>query len=141
VNETRTATSDSPAHGYLQADEPITRRSEDQLGRARFAEAIANQVLQSPPRQAFVIALDGAWGSGKTSVLNMIEEVVVEQSDTVVLRFNPWLFSGTEELVLRFLYELGTQLRELGEVKEKRDERSSSDAYTFPLTGVDASVL
>src|SRR5689334_12469412 len=103
--------SDPPEHGYLQSDEPITRRTEDRLDRARLAEAIADQVLHSPPGQGFVIAIDGAWGSGKTSVLNMIEEVV-DLQEIVVLRFNPWLFSGTEELVLRFLHELGTQLRE-----------------------------
>lgn len=115
-----TPPTEPPEHGYLQSDEPIARRSEDRLNRARLSEAIAEQIIFSPPKQGFVIAIDGPWGSGKTSVLNMIEEVVSEKSATVVLRFNPWLFSGTEELVLRFLHELGTQL---GEGADGTDER------------------
>lgn len=110
-----------PEFGYLQSDEPITRRAEDRLNRAQLAEAIADQVIHSPPGQGFVIALDGPWGSGKTSVLNMIEESVDERSATVVLRFNPWLFSGTEQLVGRFLQELSAQLGEKAD--EAGDER------------------
>jgi predicted KAP-like P-loop ATPase len=101
-----------PEFGYLQSDEPITRRAEDRLNRAHLAEAIADQVINSPRDQGFVIAINGPWGSGKTSVMNMIEEAVRERSNAVILRFNPWLFSGTEQLVVRFLQELGAQLGE-----------------------------
>jgi predicted KAP-like P-loop ATPase len=118
-NESRSP--NPPEYGYLQSDEPITRRAEDRLNRASLAEAIADQVIHSPPGQGFVIALDGPWGSGKTSVLNMIEESVMERSETVVLRFNPWLFSGTEQLVGRFLQELSAQLGEKADAAE--DER------------------
>jgi hypothetical protein len=105
---------------YLQSDEPISRRSEDRLDRARLADAIASQVIQSLPGQGFVIAVDGPWGSGKTSVLNMIEESALEQSELVILRFNPWLFSGTEQLVVRFLQELSVQL---GERADEMDDQ------------------
>jgi hypothetical protein len=121
MSSNQPATGDPPEYGYLQSDEPITRRSEDRLNRARLAEAIAEQVLHSPRGQGFVIALNGPWGSGKTSVLNMIEESVEEASATVVLRFNPWLFSGTEQLVGRFLQELSAQLGEKAD--EGGDER------------------
>jgi predicted KAP-like P-loop ATPase len=119
-------TPNPPEHGYLQSDEPILRRSEDRLNRARLAEAIADQVIYSPAGQGFVIAVDGPWGSGKTSVLNMIEESIEERSETVILRFNPWLFSGTEQLVVRFLHELSVQLGE--EAEEAHDERLRSVA-------------
>jgi hypothetical protein len=121
-----------PEFGYLQSDEPITRRADDRLDRARLAEAIADQIVHSPRAQGFVIAIDGSWGSGKTSVMNMIQETVAERSDAVILSFNPWLFSGTEQLVVRFLQELSVQLGEqaaatddqglrerLGEVSER----------------------
>lgn len=121
VSTQESATAQPPEYGYLQSDEPISRRSEDRLNRARLAEAIADQVMNSPHGQGFVIAVDGPWGSGKTSILNLIDECVTERSETIVLWFNPWLFSGTEQLVVRFLQELSAQLEE--KAKAARDEQ------------------
>ena len=58
------------------------------------------------------MALTGAWGSGKTSLLNLIDERLGEEPDTVVVRFNPWYFSGTEQLLQHFFSEMGGQLEE-----------------------------
>jgi predicted KAP-like P-loop ATPase len=85
------------------------------LGRAGLAEAIADQVIYGPPGHGLVIGIAGRWGSGKTSVLRMVEEAVRERSSTTIVHFNPWLFSSSQELVSRFLQELGTQLRTEGE--------------------------
>jgi predicted KAP-like P-loop ATPase len=97
----------------FHGDRPIERRKEDKLDRARFAEALAWQLVDVPAEAGFVVGLLGTWGSGKTSILNMVEEVLTDTyQDTVVLHFNPWLFSGTEQLVSRFFEELGAQLLE-----------------------------
>ncbi len=96
---------------YIRADAPIERRAQDRLQRAPLAEAIADQVIHGPVGEGLVIAIVGKWGSGKTSVLQMVEEVVTERSDIVALQFNPWLFSGADQLVGRFLDELAAQLR------------------------------
>jgi predicted KAP-like P-loop ATPase len=100
---------------YLRADAPIEHRSEDRLDRAGLAEAIADQVIHGPPGHGLVIGIAGKWGSGKTSVLRMVEETVRESSSTTIVHFNPWLFSSSQELVSRFLEELGTQLKTEGE--------------------------
>ena len=98
--------------GFVRADAPIERRSDDRLLRVPLAEAIADQVIHGPTGHGLVIGVAGRWGSGKTSVLKMVEETVRESSDTAILTFNPWLFSGTDQLVARFLDELAAQLRE-----------------------------
>jgi predicted KAP-like P-loop ATPase len=98
--------------GYVRADAPIEHRSDDRLQRVPLAEAIADQVIHGPPGQGLVISVAGTWGSGKTSVLKMVEETVRESSETIILTFNPWLFSGTDQLVARFLDELAAQLRD-----------------------------
>ena len=102
---------DTSASNYFDADRPIERREQDRLGRRSFAEAIAQQVHAVPAEQGFTIAVVGEWGSGKTSVLNMVAEALEEGgSDTAVLRFNPWLFSSADDLVARFFGELSAQL-------------------------------
>jgi hypothetical protein len=103
-----------PGRGYLRADEAIQSYKEDWLGRRPLAEDIAEQVMRGPRDLGFVVGVVGEWGTGKTSILNMVTEYVTANSDAVVLAFDPWLFAGTDELVARFLHELGSQLREAG---------------------------
>lgn len=98
----------------LRSDHPIESKDEDRLGRAAFGQAIAAQILESPGLDSYVVALMGPWGSGKTSLLNMVAEEISLRSDkTAVVRFNPWIFSGAEQLVGHFFRELGAQLTEL----------------------------
>lgn len=101
----------SSATNYFDADHPIERREQDLLGRRSFAEAIARHIRSVPADHGFTIAVVGEWGSGKTSVLNMVAEILEGEVDTpAVLWFNPWLFRGAAELVTRFFNELSAQL-------------------------------
>jgi predicted KAP-like P-loop ATPase len=99
-------------------DRPIACAKEDRLGRKGFAQALATHLLRTPADDSAVFALYGAWGSGKTSILNLVEgelskEGELSQNKTLtVLRFNPWLFSGTDQLVSGFFRELAAQLSE-----------------------------
>lgn len=101
----------------MRGDRPIESADEDRLGRTPFAKAIAEQVLLSPALDSFVVAIAGPWGSGKTSLINLLTEEITLRSDAVVLRFNPWIFSGAEQLVTHFFRELGAQCEELNNEK------------------------
>ena len=59
------------------------------------------------------------WGSGKTSFIHLARKVF-EHEEVPVLDFNPWLFSGAEQLVERFITELSTELKlmDLGNIGE-----------------------
>jgi predicted KAP-like P-loop ATPase len=94
----------------MNDDRPIRGRVEDRLGRAGFAEALALEIATAPGDAGLVLALLGPWGTGKTSVLNMVAEVLEDRPDVAVLRFNPWYFTGTEQLVSRFFAEVVAQL-------------------------------
>ena len=103
----------SPTIPYFDGDQPVERREDDRLGRRSFAESLARQVQAVPAKHGFTIGITGEWGSGKTSVLNMVAETLeCEGPMTAVLRFNPWLFGSADELVTRFFRELSTQLGE-----------------------------
>ncbi len=96
----------------LSSDHPIDTGEEDRLGRRPFAELVAAEIAAAPRVGGFVTAVTGSWGSGKTSVINMVVEDLEAQETATVLVFNPWLFSGTERLAEHFFRELGTQLGE-----------------------------
>lgn len=86
-------------------------------GRAAFGQAIAAQILESPGLDSYVVALMGPWGSGKTSLLNMVAEEISLRSDKTGWRLcalNPWIFSVPNSLwAISFFRELGAQLTEL----------------------------
>ena len=101
-----------PSNGdYLDLDQPAKSREQDRLGRRSLTEAIAQQIRSVAAEHGFTVAIVGEWGSGKTSLLNMVKETLeAEDSEIVILEFNPWLFGGATELVSRFFSELGAQL-------------------------------
>ena len=95
----------------IPADNPIRNSEDDVLNRAGIAEDFARHVLDLDVREGSVVSVFGSWGSGKTSFVNLARPVF-EQNDVPVLDFNPWLFSGTDQLVRRFLAELSAQMKE-----------------------------
>lgn len=92
------------------ADDPIVSPADDLLDRAAFADALARTVEEAPHGSGFVIGLVGPWGDGKTSVLNMAASLMETRARVDVVRFNPWLFSGAEQLVGHFFSELAAQM-------------------------------
>jgi hypothetical protein len=76
------------------ADDPATL---DELGRAAFADILADRIRearasgQTAEPTAFIVHLHGPWGSGKSSVLNFLEEnLTAGKGPWIVVRFNAW---------------------------------------------------
>ena len=68
-----------------------------------------------------VAALYGDWGSGKTSALNLCFEALENlqpEARPLVVRFNPWWYSNTGELLAQFFDELGGALEEQAERRD-----------------------
>jgi len=61
-------------------DRPIKSLNEDQLSRQNFAMSIGEAILKSQTKDSFVIGLLGKWGSGKTSLVNMAVEHIINIS-------------------------------------------------------------
>jgi predicted KAP-like P-loop ATPase len=110
-------------------DRPIQTAAEDRLGRVHLSESIARD-LQRPA--SMVAAVIGPWGSGKTSVLNLVKFKLAADERTVLVEFNPWFFSGTEQLIAHFFAEFAAQLRT---EKEKSREAIAQrlDSYSRVL--------
>ncbi|HSZ04897.1 MAG TPA: P-loop NTPase fold protein [Solirubrobacteraceae bacterium] len=109
--KTQPLPSRTEAEPSVSSDNPIKRAEEDLLNRGSLAQVIASTASAQPGAQGLVIGLTGSWGSGKTSLLNLAAERIEGEDSGIMLRFDPWLFSSSEELVLRFLREIYAQLR------------------------------
>jgi len=113
----------APAVRPPHNDAPVGRVDDD-LGRGPFAELIATQIALSRPASGMVMSLVGPWGAGKSSVLRMVTETLdaraADGERLVVINYNPWFFSGTDQLISGFLLTLADQL------PKKLHERMSS---------------
>ncbi len=94
----------------VPGDNPIVQVSDDALGRAPAAASFAQQVLALDASSGVVVGVLGPWGSGKTSFVNLARADFASVGATV-LDFNPWMFSGAEQLVESFFVELSSQLK------------------------------
>ena len=102
-----------PSH--LRSDRPIERAEDDALGRGGLANLIAAEILGAPRDGGFVIALQARWGVGKTSLVNLvIERLNAETPAPYIVRFNPWLFSGSDQLLRALLREMSSELAAAG---------------------------
>lgn len=62
----------------LHSDRPINRPADDLFGRADFALSLARSIdRMQVARDGFVIAIQGEWGSGKTSVIELVRRYLL----------------------------------------------------------------
>lgn len=131
------------------SDKPIDSKGDDQLGRGGFAALLAQSLLNLNTQDTFTVGLFGKWGSGKTSIVNMMlneidehQKSCPENEKLIVVHFEPWNFSSADQLLSQFFIRLSSEFRSKG------DERLSkigealetySDAFDLlsavPLAG------
>lgn len=91
-----------PPPERLDGDRPLADRAGDRLGFADMASALARSILAQTPTDGLVIGLEGEWGSGKSSLLNLTlnELRAMEAAQPVkVLEFRPWLIGDRDQLL------------------------------------------
>ena len=116
----------------LGDDAPKSKRSEDRLGHAPFADRVARVITSVDASNGYVIGIHGPWGSGKSTTLNFVAERIrdhnqVESASPVVhIDFRPWLITGRHDLIGTFLKVLTESLEE-GRPKSRKWLRKSAD--------------
>ncbi|MDN2580730.1 P-loop NTPase fold protein [Aquibium sp. ELW1220] len=96
-----------------ELDRPIARKEDDRLGRGLFVQQLTDALIDKTTGKSsgLVVSLLGAWGSGKSSILNLLElEITSRYAHAKVLRFDPWLIANRDSLIRQFLSDLGTIL-------------------------------
>ena len=93
-------------------DSPIKDPDDDRYGITPFAETLAKSILNIDRPIGTTIALNGPWGSGKSSAVNLIRFALSKADDPrlVVTEFKCWWYRGEEALALAFLQNLNAVL-------------------------------
>lgn len=103
------------ADRYLLPDNPISSSSQDRLGRLAFAQSLAANLRAYSNPESLVVGLYGPWGSGKSSLLNLVEEELKKESSEskqspIIIRFDPWNFKSIEQLIFMFFQAMRSAL-------------------------------
>jgi predicted KAP-like P-loop ATPase/F0F1-type ATP synthase membrane subunit c/vacuolar-type H+-ATPase subunit K len=80
-----------------ESDDPIRTWTEDALGRASLVDSMSIKLMIS---KSPVLALFGEFGSGKTSILNLLREHLADKA--IIVSFSTWL-PGSQDTLTAYL--------------------------------------
>jgi len=101
---------DSRKSDFYIADSPVTDPALDRFQRWPFAQRVAQTIASRRDPSSIVVGIYGAWGEGKTTVINFIENALGEFQDVICIRFNPWRFGDETQLLRNFFQTLADAL-------------------------------
>ncbi len=116
-------------------DQPIEKPNEDRFGVDPFARALAVSIRKMQSPQGSVIGLNGPWGSGKSSAVNLCKYHLtdaVKANELVIIDFACWWFRGEDALALAFFRELYSGLGQASATRSRRSCRSLGRACFAP---------
>lgn len=72
----------------------------DLLNRGGIIEDLYNTITQYSPKRKFVISLEGKWGSGKTTILNILKKTIRDKNEDIIVidDFDPWSYNDQGSL-------------------------------------------
>jgi hypothetical protein len=94
----------------FNSDAPQIDHHHDYFGRWPFAQRVAQTIVQRTDISSLVIGLYGAWGDGKTTIINFIKQELEENPDIVCISFNPWRYGEEIELLKNFYTTIANTL-------------------------------
>lgn len=109
-------------------DLPIEDKEKDKLNFSPFAQKVAKGIKNYKQNETFIISIEGKWGSGKTSLMNLIENEI--KDDVEIMHFNPWLLTDIRQVINLFFDEL-IKVLSYGSFKVKLNENIKKDIKTL----------
>ena len=136
-------------------DKPIQNPEDDILGYDKFAKDIADLIANQPQNANFVMSINGEWGQGKSSCINLVKYYLTENYNKKVVYadFSPWFFNGEQEALLRdFFHVLYKSINTLFDTIKDKGNKTYEEFNTLlrclslncnfktPISGLEAGV-
>lgn len=95
-------------HHCLDGDRPIEKLEDDQLGFQKFAQHLVSVILAQTASRGLVIGVEGKWGSGKSSLIALTQNLLLSQRESTIepIIFSPWLVGNRDELLEQLFDEI-----------------------------------
>ena len=99
---------------FLLKDEPINGDSNDELGFTIYADSISSNIKDVVGnKRSFVFGIEGSWGSGKTSFINMVKARLKNHKEIRIVDFNPWMSSSSKQISSDFFKRMTEEVSDL----------------------------
>ena len=98
----------------LDPDRALEHATQDQLGFVDIAKQLAPSIIKASKNDGIVIGLEGAWGSGKTSLLNFLRTEInaIKGKEIHIITIAPWLNRDNLSIVESLLEPMIVKLEE-----------------------------
>lgn len=104
------------------SDEPIKTEHDDVLGWEPYAKLVAKALFNPSSNDSMVYAIDGPWGSGKSSLLNLIGEQLAklnrekkaDEKYTVIVNYRPWNVALDQNAIIKEFFDVFVRTSKLG---------------------------
>jgi predicted KAP-like P-loop ATPase len=124
----------------METDKPISKLTDDKLNRKTFVKALAVEIENIKDSDCSVVGLYGKWGSGKTSIIKLLDEEL-KTKYFFTSYFNPWRYKS-EEIMLKELFlkilegaqsdkKLESRIQELGKLFDDYSQYISVPKVSF----------
>jgi len=100
----------------ILGDSPTT---EDGLGFDSYVDILLDAVRNYDTESSLTIGIHGSWGSGKTSLMRMLEKRFEVDNDVKTIWFNAWAHGEGESIGLALLYRVLIEFQKEEGNKEK----------------------
>ncbi len=101
-----------PPQLHFLGDEEIADEKDDLLSGDAQATAFAETVLDSGAHPGLVFGVDGPWGVGKTSFINLAQRVWDKATDRVIVcRFEPLRYASEADLADRLIRDVSAAIQ------------------------------
>jgi len=125
-------------------DSPIQKQADSSLpARTSFANYLGELISSYSDKQNLTIGLIGSWGTGKTSIINMVLEQIDPDwehekrrsgknnnlNSPVIIKFNPWNYSDQNQLIQQFFYRISNILGRVDKGKTAQKISTQLDSY------------
>jgi len=97
-------------------DSPTT---EDGLGFDDYADILLGMIWNFDARSPLTIGIHGRWGSGKTSLMRMVEAKFEDDKKVKTIWFNAWAYGRDEPIGLALLQQILIEFQKEDGLKEK----------------------
>lgn len=83
-------------------DEPLGKDKIDELGYSTYANVLTERIQKSHFEKSFAIGVNGKWGSGKTSFIDLLKRNFEKNENFIELNFNPWNSNSPQAIIKDF---------------------------------------
>lgn len=95
---------------YLFQDTPVNKPYNDDLAYNSLVRRIVSAINNNTWKESFSIGVTGSWGTGKSTILLFVKDLIKKQDDIIIIEFNPRQSSTIQDIQKDFLSQLAEVL-------------------------------